>query len=129
LRLERDGALRFVAEFLDSDDDEICGEAALALGSSRLPEALTILKKAWKEALDYSRRQVFLRGLSSSRLPEAIDFLLELLSIGREGEAAQALDALALHRDSAEIKRVVEETILRKRDDSLQERFRRLFKC
>src|ERR1700722_9525737 len=29
LRLERDGALSFVAEFLDSAADEVCGEAAL----------------------------------------------------------------------------------------------------
>jgi hypothetical protein len=125
LRLERDSALSFVAEFLDSDDDEICAEAALALGSSRLPEALTILKKAWKRERDWNRRQVFLRGLSASRLPEAIEFLLDLLKSGREAEAAQALDALALHRDSAEIKRMVEEAITSK--DDLQGRFRRLF--
>ena len=125
LRLERDGAIPFVAEFLDSDDDEICAEAALALGSSRLPEALSILKKAWKRAPHWSQKQVFLRGLSASRLPEAIEFLLDLLKSGREAEAAQALDALALHRDSADIKRMVEEAITGK--DDLQARFRRLF--
>jgi hypothetical protein len=127
LRLERDGALPFVAEFLDSDDDEICAEAALALGSSRLPEALTILKKAWKRERDWSRKQIFLRGLSASLLPEAMEFLLDLLKSGREVEAAQALDALALHRESAEIKRMVEEAITSKGTDDLQARFRRLF--
>jgi HEAT repeats len=127
LRLERDGALPFVAEFLDSGDDEIRGEAALALGSSRLPDALTILKQAWKRARDWNRKQVFLRGLSASRLPEAIEFLLDLLKSGRQGEAAQALDALALHRDSAEIKKMVEEAIISKREDDLQARFRQLF--
>ena len=127
LRLERDIALPFVEEFLDSDDDEICAEAALALGSSRLPEALTILKNAWKTARDWNREQVILRGLSASRLPEAIGFLLDLLKSGRQGEAAQALDALALHRDSAEIKRMVEEAIVSKGEYDVQEKFRRLF--
>ena len=128
LRLERDGALPFVEEFLDSDDDEICAEAALALGSSRLPEALAILKKACKRARDWNRKQVVLRGLSASRLPEAIEFLLDLLKSGRQGEAAQAVDALALHRDSAEIRKMVEEAISGKGADDVQERFRRLFK-
>jgi hypothetical protein len=50
-------------------------------------------------------------GPQASRLPEALEFLLDLLKSGREVEAAQALDALALHRDSAEIKRMVEEAI------------------
>ena len=127
LRLERDRALPFVAEFLDSADDDIGAEAALALGSSRLPEALAILKKAWKSAPDWSRKQVVLRGISASRLPEAIEFLLDLLASGRGSEAAQALDALALHRDSAEIKRRVEEAILRKGEAGLHEGFRRLF--
>jgi hypothetical protein len=128
LRLERDGALPLVEEFLDSEDDEICAEAALALGSSRLPEALTLLKKAWKRERDRNRKQVLLRGLSASRLPEALEFLLDLLKGGRQGEAAQALDALALHRDSAEIRRMVEEAILSKGEGDVQERFRRLFK-
>jgi hypothetical protein len=107
LRLERDAALPFVAEFLESSGD-VCGEAALALGSSRLPEALNILKEAWKRGRDWSRKQVFLRGISVSRLPEGIDFLLDLLKSGREAEAAQALDALSLHRDSPEIWSLVE---------------------
>jgi thioredoxin-like negative regulator of GroEL len=118
-----------VAEFLDSVHDEICAEAALALGSSRLPEALIILKEAWKQAPEWNRKQVFLRGLSASRLPEAIEFLLDLLKSGRPTDAAQALDALALHRDSAEIRRIVEETISNKSDNDLGERFRRLFRA
>jgi hypothetical protein len=127
LRLQREGALPFVAEFLDSDGDEVCGEAALALGSSRLPEALTILKQACKRPRDWNRKQVFLRGISASRLPEAIEFLVDLLNSGRAGEPAQALEALALHRDATDIKRTVEEAIMRKRDDELHTQFRRLF--
>jgi hypothetical protein len=113
LRLERDAALPFVAEFLDSSED-VCGEAALALGSSRLPEGLNILKESWKRGRDWSRKQVFLRGISVSRLPEGIDFLLDLLKSGREAEAAQALDALSLHRDSPAIWSLVEDVLASK---------------
>jgi HEAT repeat protein len=128
LRLEHAGAIPLVAEFLDSGDDEICAEAALALGSSRLAKALSILKKAWKRERDWNRKQVYLRGLSVSRLPEAIEFLLDLLKSGRQDEADQALDALALHRDSTEIRKMVEQSISGKGAADVQERFRRLFK-
>jgi hypothetical protein len=128
LRLEPDVALPFVEEFLDAGDDDIRAEAALALGSSRLPEALAILKKAWKREPDWNRKQVILRGLSASRLPEAIEFLFDLLKSVRPGEAAQALDALALNRDSSEIRKMVEEAILSRGEGDVQEQFRRLFK-
>jgi HEAT repeat protein len=126
LRLERDGALPFLRQFLDSDD-EVCGEAAMALGCSRFPEALAILKEALKRARDWGRKQVFLRGISASRLPEAIEFLLDVLKNGREAEPAQALDALALHRDSAEIRALVDGAVMSRGDAGLEEQFQRLF--
>lgn len=123
LSLDRQGALAFVTEFLDSPDAEVCAEAALAMGSSRLPEALAILKAAWNR----DRKQIFLRGISASGLPEAIEFLLELLKSDREIDASQALDAFALHRDSPEIRKSVEQAIRSKGDGRLQSRFSQLF--
>jgi hypothetical protein len=111
LRLEQDQAIPFVAGFLKSSDTQVCAEAALALGSSRLPEVLDILKQAWKETRDWRLKQVFLRGISALRQEPAIEFLLDLLKSGREGDAQGALEALAIHRDSPEIARRVKEVV------------------
>ena len=101
--LEPDAAMPFVAEFLSSANVEIRDEAALSLGGSRLPQAVDILKDAWKGNSDWEFGGVLLRALSSSRQPTAIDFLLEFVRSGTRREASQAMDALKLHEDSPEI--------------------------
>ena len=103
LGLERDRAVHFVAGYLKSADEEVRGEAALALGGSRLQAGLKVLMDAWQEARIGSFSVVLLRGISSSRLDEAIDFLLELVRSGAPGESAAALEALRIHEDSPEI--------------------------
>jgi hypothetical protein len=107
LSLERDRAVSFVAEHLKSANEEVRDEAALALGVSRLQTGLRALMDAWQETPDGSRDGLFssvlLRAISSSRLEEAIDFLLELVRSGAPREAAAALEALKIHEDSPEI--------------------------
>ncbi len=107
LSLERERGIAFVAGFLKSDPDTR-GEAALALGSSRLPEAVEILREAWNSARDADYRQVILRALSISRQDRAIEFLLGLVKGGRAPDAKAAMQALALH-DSPEIQRMLAE--------------------
>jgi HEAT repeat protein len=109
LALEPEAALRFVADFLRSPAVEVRDEAALSLGGSRLPQAVEVLKDAWKENSDWEFGGVLLRSLSSSRQPTAIEFLLEFVRSGTRREAAQALDALKLHENSSEIWSLVEE--------------------
>jgi HEAT repeat protein len=109
LRIERQEALGFVAGFLDSEDDEVREEAALSLGASRLPEAFDILQKAWTEARDLAFQRVLLRSISALRRPPAIEFLVSLLKSGRDPDAPDARAALALHCDSEEIQRLIED--------------------
>lgn len=105
LAAEREAALEFVGGFLKSKNDSAREEAALAMGASRLPAALGMLREAWEA----SREEVFLRAISASRQDEAIDFLLDLLRNGRRVDQAAALEALAIHRESEEIWKRVEE--------------------
>jgi len=107
LALEREGGIPFVTGFLQSDHDTR-GEAALALGSSRLPQAVDILREAWSSARESDFREVILRALSISRQDRAIEFLLGLVKTGRPPETRAALQALALH-DSPDIKRMAAE--------------------
>lgn len=108
LQLERERAAVFVSRFLKSANAEVRDEAALSLGASRLPAAVVALIEAWKETRG-EFASVLLRALSSSREESALAFLLNLVEKGSSREAAGALDALGIHRDSPEIQKLVEQ--------------------
>jgi HEAT repeats len=107
LSLERERAVAFVTEYLNSADEELRDEAALALGASRLQSAAKVLMKTWEEARSEIFRATLLRAISSSRLPEAIEFLLEILKTGPARQSAAAIEALKLHEHSAEIQALI----------------------
>ncbi|HEY7306548.1 MAG TPA: hypothetical protein VH601_20655 [Bryobacteraceae bacterium] len=109
LGLEGDQAVGFVAKFLDLPDEDIREEAALALGTSRLPCAVEVLKDAWIKSRDTGLGEPLLRAISASRDESGFEFLLKLIRDGREEEARGAAKALALHKDSPEIARRVRE--------------------
>jgi HEAT repeat protein len=125
-QLEHDQALSFVAEFLQPKLGTVAEEAALALGSSRLPAAAPLLEQSFARQRDPDFRQVLLRALSSTRQPPALDFLLNLVRNAREADALCALEALALHRDSADIRRQVEHAAA-ERDPAVRQHFKKLF--
>jgi hypothetical protein len=108
LQLEGERAVGFVGDFLQNGSEETQGEAALSLGTSRLPGAITALEEAWAATRDQDLRLAILRALSASRQEPAFDFLLALVTKGRARDAAAALDALSLHKESDEIRRRVE---------------------
>jgi HEAT repeat protein len=109
LQLEREQALPFVAGFLQPSLGPVAEEAALALGSSRQSAAAPLLEEAWNRQRDPGYRLVLLRSLSATRQPDALEFLFNLVRNGRAADAVSALEALALHRDSPDIRRRVEE--------------------
>jgi len=106
LAIERGDAIDFISEFfIRSDQRE---EAALALGASRIPAAVTVLREALDGVREQDFRGVLLRAISASRQDAAIEFLIEL--VRRDGsDAVLAYEALKLHPESPEIWRRVEE--------------------
>jgi hypothetical protein len=88
LKLERKSGVPFVAEFLQNGTPEIAGEAALALGISRLEGTVEILRAAYDVA-NADLRQVVLRALGASRHEDAIAFLKSVARGGPDliGEA------------------------------------------
>jgi HEAT repeat protein len=126
LQLEGRQALDFVTGFLLNKAETVREEAALSLGSSRLPEAVERLTAAWDRERDLQFRLVLLRALSATRQPHALEFLLNLLRIGRIADAAAAVEALALHRDSPDIRRQVEEAA-RLREPEVRQQLRQCF--
>lgn len=117
LALEGESAVEFVAEFLGCSKAEVSEEAALSMGSSRLPGAVARLQKVWEENRDPSLRLAVLRALSVSRLDPALNFLLDIVRNGRARDRADALDALKLHQESEEIWRRVQDAIRQQASD------------
>ena len=123
LHLEGASAVPFVASFLDSANEELLEEAALALGASRLPEAIAALRSAWSDRRPSGA--VLLRAISASRQDAALDLLLNLVKTARLRVAGDALHALEIHRDSDEIVKRVEVAVSER--DDLQDLFQQGF--
>ena len=108
LALEGESAVPFVAGFMNDADEALAAEAALSLGSSRLPGAVEALIAFREETRDPERRQAAMRALAVSRSGRALDFLLGLVREGSVREACSAIEALSVHRESEEIRKRVE---------------------
>jgi len=125
-QLEHDRALSFVAQFLEPQLGPVAEEAALALGSCRLPPAASLLEQSFARQRDTEFRRVLLRAISATRQPPALDFLLNLVRNAREPDALCAVEALALHRDSVDIRRQVEHAAAA-REAAVRAQFHRFF--
>jgi HEAT repeat protein len=120
-------SLPFVARFLDSPSDAVAEGAALALAESRRPEALDVLTRYWPTARGGPLQDALLLAISMTRLPAALDFLLEVLASERQDTAAAALSALAIHRHNDALKGRVASALAKRGIAALQDRFKRKF--
>ena len=95
LRMEPARALLLVKGYLENGPPELKEEAALALGASRIAEAVDILIAALPHAVEPYFRKTMLRALATSRQEKAIEFLRGLVKSGGMDLPA-AKEALAL---------------------------------
>jgi HEAT repeat protein len=94
LRLDAPGEMPFVASFLGKGD-EAAEAAAVALGESRLAEALPILRSWLEPARRRGLGRIVLFAIASLRRDEAVDLLLSLARDEEPPAAREALEALA----------------------------------
>jgi HEAT repeat protein len=127
LRVEREGAVPFVAEFFRELDAEVRDEAVLALGASRLPEGVAALRDLFARKMPLVDPEVVFRALSISRREEAIDFLLDVIRTRRPREVFAALDALKVYRDSSEVRKRISDAVSVRSEREIQQEFHRLF--
>jgi HEAT repeat protein len=120
-------SLSLVAQFLAHPSEAVAEGAALALGESRRPDALEVLKMHWPEAQHGSRQQVLPLAIAMTRLPAALDFLLEILAGDSQTAAAAALAALAIHRHNQSVKERIATILEKKGVAALQESFAKKF--
>ena len=116
--------LRVVAKALTEEETQ--ESAAIALGESRLPEALPVLQEALGGAGGSLQNSILL-GIALLRLEEANAYLVRLVEEASEGRAAAAVEALALHRHdeklAAQVRAAVEGRGSRKVMRAWEERF------
>lgn len=99
--------LPVVSRALQKGAAGVAEAAALALGESRVPEALTVLQEALSAVGQGHLGESILLGIALSRSEEGNAFLLSLVERAPHGRAAAALSALALHRhDEALVERI-----------------------
>jgi hypothetical protein len=127
LRVEGDGAVPFVVEFLRAPKEEVREEAALALGASRLGAGVTALIEALSDKIVLVHFEVLFRALGISRNEGAVRFLLEAVRARRMNEAVAALEALKVYRENEEIVSKLREAVEARSESEVSERFERLF--
>jgi HEAT repeat protein len=84
------------AAHLHGQDEGLHEVAALALGESRLEDALDQLLSALSSELLPRRRPVLLRALGLHRSDRAVEALLQVVATGNEGDAKAAVGALSV---------------------------------
>jgi HEAT repeat protein len=95
-------SLDFVAAFVQSRDERVAQEAALALGGSRDAGALDRLVALWDKAIGSSVKKMLLLPMALIRSDAARDSLLRIVREEPAVYAAEALDALRIYGERPE---------------------------
>ncbi|MDQ2641385.1 MAG: hypothetical protein M3Y79_12515 [Pseudomonadota bacterium] len=98
LSVAPEDSMALVGSRLRDADEAVRDYAALALGESRHPLALDLLRTAWDDPLlSHDLRGVLVRAAALHRSEAAFDWLLGIVEKGRNAEAAFAVDALSVY--------------------------------
>jgi HEAT repeat protein len=116
LALSRERAVPFVAELLIHPDPSMADVAALALGESRLPEAVVALEEAFERRLEPALRRTLLLAIALTRTAKATDFLIDQIASGGTNAACDCIRALSAFRDDAALRARIEHAV-DERDD------------
>ena len=120
--------LPIVAAFLNPGHPASCEAAAMALGKSRLVEALDPLQECLQRSHSPELRQYILLAIAILRRPPAIDYLMGLVASGPEPTAIAALSALRIYKDDPLLSGRIAGIVLERGGPSLQAGFDRDFR-
>ena len=82
--------------------------AMLALGASRRPDAIAVLKQLYGQTTDPRRLGCILMALASSKADDAIEFILEQIRTAPNSIAKLATEAVSIHRSDPRIAQAIE---------------------
>jgi HEAT repeat protein len=120
-------SLDFVARFLRHQDVVVQEAAAVALGASRLREALPVLRAWWEATAEVDLRRTALLAIAMLRHEEAIGELLSLVAGGARPDARDAIAALATYRHDEALRARVASAIEARTDLDLRPTFAKAF--
>ena len=126
LALEAPGCIEFVAGFLDADPD-LQVEAAAALAVARAPASIGALTKLCPRERSFELRRTIVTSLGASTIPEAADFLLEVVAEPDQELATAALESLAASRFTTKCRDWAEATVTVRGSEALRSAFQRHF--
>lgn len=127
LRLDAAANLRLLSERIDGADAAAADAAALAIGSSRAPQALEVLQGHATRSVDPGRRRTLLLAMAMLRSDAAWQHLIEVIMDGERGEAVDAIDALATFGEQSDLHARVEAAVLDRGEPEVSARFERAF--
>jgi HEAT repeat protein len=127
VKLKAEEGVTFVAEFLQAQNSAIQEAALVALGESRRPQAFEVLKAFWQTHPDGRIEETVLFALALLRLPQATDFLLEIVANESEALAKMAVSALAVHRYDARLRERAAVAVAKNGLSTLQAHFEKRF--
>jgi HEAT repeat protein len=119
--------LPIVAGYLDPADPPGCEAAAMALGRSRLAEALEPLKGCLERCHTADLRQQLFLAIAILRRPAATDYLVELVATAEEEVAAESLTALRIYKEDPRLRERVAEVVRERGSPRVQAAFEREF--
>ncbi len=122
-----DKSVAFVARYLDAKDDAVAEAAMLALGESRLGAAYDALREKWERSVGSPARKTLLGAMASSRLDDAVTFLVSLVESANIRTAGDAVEALTIYRHSERVTNKVREALAARGDKRLMDRFAQAF--
>ncbi len=118
LAIQPEYSLPFVAQYLRVKDEALQEYAALALGESRRPEALKLLRDAWEELVSAEARGALIRAAALHRSDEAFEWLLGIIETGTAKLAGVAADALAVYERNTRLIEQVKSAKARRNQES-----------
>jgi len=117
-------ATAFVAARLDDPSPVVAELAALALGESRLDDAVALLRERWEQTpFKRQRDRVLLRAAVLARTDAAFDWLLELVAAADDATAAFIVTELAVYHGNQALANRLRAAVEQRGDDALREVF------
>ncbi len=127
LAVDPKGNLPLVTDYLEPSNPAACEAAALALGKSRLPEALDPLKECSERCHSPDLRQQVLLAIAILRRPGAAEYLMEIVGSGTEPTALAALLALRITKADPRLRERIAKLVQERGSPKLQAGFDRDF--
>jgi hypothetical protein len=127
LAASADKSVKFVANYIDSDDEATAAAAMLALGESRLPAAYSVLKEKWNRTLLMPVKRALLAAMAALKLEEPIAFLISLVESANAETAAAAVEALSIYRHNERVSDSVRTAALTRKEKAIVEQYRDSF--